>query len=73
MCSASSTVCITTHLVKKAGFSRKAAQTGAVTLIQRCGLERHGLLERDAENSYLAGDDLVARFVPARWRGRARG
>ena len=29
--------CITTHLVKKAGFSRKTAQTGAVTLIQRFG------------------------------------
>ena len=100
------------HLVKKAGFPRKAARTGAVTLIQRFGrsgasgalnlnihfhmlildgvyadrqygsarfhrvdsptsqelarlsqtiarrvgryLERQGLLERDAENSYLA-------------------
>jgi len=29
--------CIATHLIKKAGFSRKAAQTGAVTLIQRFG------------------------------------
>jgi hypothetical protein len=101
--------CIATHLIKKAGFSRKTAQTGAVTLIQRFGsalnlnvhfhmlfldgvylersdgsirfrwvkaptsaeltrlthtlarrigryLERQGLLERDAENSYLAGD-----------------
>ena len=100
--------CIATHLIKKAGFSRKTAQTGAVTLIQRFGsalnlnvhfhmlfldgvyierpdgslffrwvkapsgaeltrltqtlarrkgryLERQGLLERDAENSYLAG------------------
>lgn len=105
--------CIATHLVKKAGFSRKTAQTGAVTLIQRFGsalnlnvhfhmlfldgvyvelrdgslrfrwvrvptsaelaqltqtlagrigryLERQGLLERDAENSYLAGDVLEA-------------
>ena len=25
--------CIATHLVKKSGFSRKTAQTGAVTLI----------------------------------------
>jgi hypothetical protein len=103
--------CIATHLIKKAGFSRKTAQTGAVTLIQRFGsalnlnvhfhmlfldgvyierpdgslffrwvkapsgaeltrltqtlarrigrhLERQGLLERDAENSYLAGDGL---------------
>ena len=102
-----------THLIKKAGFSRKTAQTGAVTLIQRFGsalnlnihfhmlfldgvyverpdgslrfrwvkaptsaeltrlahtiaqrvgrfLERQGLLERDAENSYLAGDELEA-------------
>lgn len=101
--------CIATHLVKKAGFTRKTAQTGAVTLIQRFGsalnlnvhfhmlfldgvyvekshgsarfrwvkaptsgelarlahtiahrvgrfLERQGLLERDAENSYLSGD-----------------
>jgi hypothetical protein len=101
--------CIATHLIKKAGFSRKTAQTDAVTLIQRFGsalnlnghfhmlfldgvyverpdgslrfrwvkaptnaelagltqtlarrigrfLERQGLLERDAENSYLAGD-----------------
>ena len=75
---------IATHLIKKAGFSRKMARTGAVTLIQRfCWvraptsaelagltqnlarrigrfLERQGLLERDAENSYLAGDDLEA-------------
>lgn len=29
--------CIATHLCKKAGFPRKAAQTGAVTLIQRFG------------------------------------
>jgi len=29
--------CIATHLIKKAGFSRKRAQTGAVTLIQRFG------------------------------------
>jgi ribosomal protein S27E len=29
--------CIATHLIKKAGFSRKMAQTGAVTLIQRFG------------------------------------
>ena len=97
----------------RAGFSRKTAQAGAVTLIQRCGsalnlnvrfhmlfldgvyaerpggvlrfrrvkeptsaelarltqtlalrigrcLARHELLERDAENSYLAGDALEA-------------
>ena len=29
--------CIATHLIKKAGFSHKTAQTGAVTLIQRFG------------------------------------
>jgi hypothetical protein len=29
--------CMTTHLIKKAGFSCKAAQTGAVSLIQRFG------------------------------------
>lgn len=29
--------CIATHLIKKAGFSRKTVQTGAVTLIQRLG------------------------------------
>ena len=29
--------CIATHLIKKAGFSRKTAQAGAVTLIQRFG------------------------------------
>ena len=29
--------CIATHLVKKAGFTRKTAQTGAVTLTQRVG------------------------------------
>ena len=29
--------CIATHLIKKAGFSRKTAQSGAVTLIQRFG------------------------------------
>ena len=28
---------IATHLIKKAGFSRRAAQAGAVTLIQRFG------------------------------------
>ncbi len=105
--------CITTHLIRKAGFSRNTAQTGAVTLIQRFGsalnlnvhfhmlfldgafiehpdgsvrfrwvkaptsaelvrltqalalrigrcLERQGLLERDTENSYLAGHALEA-------------
>ena len=78
--------CIATHLIKKAGFSRKTAETGAVTLIQRLGsaltkspksgelahltqtlarriglyLERQGPLERDAENSYPAGDGLEA-------------
>ncbi len=98
-----------THLIKKAGLTKKTARTGVVTLIQRFGsalnlnihfhmlfldgvytdhsdgstrfrwvkaptsaelthlahtighrvgryLERQGLLERDAENSYLAGD-----------------
>jgi len=103
--------CIATHLIKQAGFSRKRARAGAVTLIQRFGsalnlnihfhmlfldgvyverpdgslrfrwvkaptnaeltqlahtlasrvgrfLKRQGLLERDAENSYLAGDAL---------------
>lgn len=107
---------IATHLIKKAGFSRKTAQAGAVTLIQRFGsalnfnvhfhmlfldgvyverrdgplrfrwvraptsaelaqltqtlagrigryLERQGLLERDAENSYLAGDELKAGLM----------
>lgn len=29
--------CIATHPIKKAGFSRKTARTGAVTLIQRFG------------------------------------
>jgi hypothetical protein len=29
--------CIATHLIKKAGFSRKTAQAGAVTPIQRFG------------------------------------
>jgi hypothetical protein len=105
--------CIATHLIKKAGFSHKTAQTGAVTLIQCFGsalnlnihfhmlfldgvyverpdgslrfrwvkaptsaeltglaqslarrigrfLERRGVLERDAENSYLAGDAVEA-------------
>jgi hypothetical protein len=28
---------IATHLIKKAGFKKKASQTGAVTLIQRIG------------------------------------
>ena len=28
---------VTTHLVKKAGYSKKTARTGAVTLIQRFG------------------------------------
>jgi hypothetical protein len=52
--------CIATHLIKKAGFSCKTAQTGAVTLALRIGrsLERQGLLERDPENSWLAGDEL---------------
>lgn len=102
---------IGTHLIKKAGFTKKTAQTGAVTLIQRFGsalnlnihyhmlfldgiyvdgangssrfhwvkaptheeltrlahtivqrigrfLERQGLLERDAQNSYLASDAM---------------
>jgi len=103
--------CIATRLINKAGFSRKTAQAGTVTLIQRFGsalnvnthfhmlfldgvyverpdgalcfrwvkaptsaelarltqtlaqrIARHlgcqGVLERDAENSYLAGDEL---------------
>lgn len=29
--------CIATHVIKKAGFSRRTAQTGAVTLLQRFG------------------------------------
>jgi hypothetical protein len=29
--------CIATHLTRKAGFSRRTAQTGAVTLVQRFG------------------------------------
>ncbi len=29
--------CIATYLIRKVGFSRKTAQTGAVTLIQRFG------------------------------------
>jgi hypothetical protein len=29
--------CIATHVIKKAGFTRKTAQAGAVTLIQRFG------------------------------------
>jgi hypothetical protein len=29
--------CVATHLIKKVGFSRKTAQTGTVTLIQRFG------------------------------------
>ena len=102
---------ISTHLIKKAGYSKQTAHTGAVTLIQRFGsalnlnihfhmlfldgvyidstdgaarfrwvraptteeltqlshtiahrvgrfLERQGLLERDAENSYLSGGGL---------------
>jgi len=32
---------IATHLIKKAGFTRKAAQTGAITLIQRFGSARN--------------------------------
>lgn len=105
--------CDAEHLIKKAGFSRKTAQAGSVTLIQRFGsalnlnvhfhmlfldgvyierpdgslrfrwvkaptsaelagltqtlaqrigrfLERQGLLERDAKNSFLVGDDLEA-------------
>ena len=105
--------CIATHLIRKTGFSRSTARTGAVTLTRRFGsalnlnlhfqllfldgvyverpngslrfhwlkaatsaeltrltqtvvrrigryLERQGLLECDAENSYLAGDDLVS-------------
>ncbi|MCP4472736.1 MAG: IS91 family transposase, partial [Gammaproteobacteria bacterium] len=103
---------ISMHLVRKAGYSRQTARTGAVTLIQRFGsalnlnihfhmlfldgvyvdrhagsarfhsvsspttreltqlsqtiarrvgryLERQGLLERDAENSYLASDAVL--------------
>jgi len=104
--------CLAAHLIGKAGLSRKRAQTGAVTLIQRFGgalnlnvhfhmlvldgvyverpdgtlrfrrvaaptsaelndlttslahrigrfLERRGLIERDAENAWLVGDDDV--------------
>ena len=29
--------CIATHLIRKADFSRKTAQTGAITLLQRFG------------------------------------
>ncbi len=108
--------CIATHQIRKAGFSHKTAQSGAVTLIQRFGsalnlnvhfhmlcldgvyfalrggslgfrrtraptsaellqlsqtlaqrigryLEREGLLERDAENAYLTGDEAGADMM----------
>ena len=104
--------CLAAHLIGKAGLSRKHAQTGAVTLIQRFGgalnlnvhfhmlvldgvyverpdgtlrfrrvaaptsaelnaltatlahrigrfLERRGIIERDAENAWLVGDDDI--------------
>ena len=113
---------LATHLIKKAGFTKATAQTGAVTLIQRFGgpafrsalnlnihfhmlfldgvyiqdkwgktrfhrvkapsvdelntlahtlsqriarfLERRGLLERDAENSYLTLEDSDDTLMP---------
>jgi len=108
---------IATHLIKKAEFSRKTAQAGAVTLIQRFGsalnihfhllfldgvyVERSDgtvrfrwvkaptsaevthlthtlahrigrLLERDAENSYLAGRDARPTALAATSTAAAR-
>ena len=46
--------CLATHLIKKGGFSRKTAQTGAITLIQRFGCSKSlpafwsGLISRPA-------------------------
>ncbi len=44
---------IATHLIKKSGRTHRTAHT----ITHRVGrfLERHGLLERDAKNSFLAG------------------
>ena len=59
--------CIATHLIKKAGFTRKTAQTGAVTLIQRFGsalnlnVHFHMLF---LDGVYLEGSDGRLRF---RW------
>lgn len=59
--------CIATHLIKKAGFSRKSARTGAVTLIQRFGsalnlnIHFHMLF---LDGVYVDGPDCSRRF---RW------
>ncbi len=52
--------CIATHLIKKAGFSRKTAQTGAVTLIQRFGsaLNLNILCEASHKMFYVEGRDM---------------
>lgn len=58
---------IATRVIKKAGFTNKTAQTGAVTLIQRFGsalnlnIHFHMLL---LDGVYVGGPDAAARF---RW------
>ena len=64
--------CIATHLIKKAWFSRKTAQTGAITLIQRFGsalnlnVQLHMLF---LDGVYFERHDGSLRF---RYAGRPR-
>jgi hypothetical protein len=60
--------CIVTHLIKKAEFSHKAAQAGAVTLIQRLGsalnlnVHFHSLLDNSNSNSADLGSISTGRI-----------
>ena len=67
---------ITTHLVKKAGYSKKTARTGAVTLIQRFGsalnlnIHFHMLF---LDGVYVDRPDGSARYrspIASRWAPR---
>ena len=72
--------CIATHLVKKAGFPCRTAQTGAVTLIQRFGsalnLNIHfhplfldGVQEVDPENGTAScSTDAIRTLFPDNYR-----
>ena len=51
---------ISGHLIKTAGFTRKTARTGAVTLIQRFGsaLNLNLLCEASHKRFYVEGRDM---------------
>ena len=66
--------CIATHLIKKAGFSCKTAQTGAVTLIQRFGsalTKSPGAIRSGSTSTNRPGTGMCPMNMPGLRRGDA--